>query len=85
MAEQWREDQQQEVVVERRRIEGSSLKLDAFQKVPELVVDERMSEYKRVKSPKEKKNAPGWSFEEMKEKLNIALEEDTEEMRKIEV
>ena len=34
------------------------------------------------KSPKEKKKVPGWSIEEMKEKPNIAVEEDTEEMRK---
>ena len=33
MAEQWEEEQQMEGIVERRRIEGSSLKLDAMQKV----------------------------------------------------
>ena len=37
---------------------------------------------KRVKSFQEKKKVPGWSIEEMKEKPNIAVEEDTEEMRK---
>ena len=31
---------------------------------------------------KEKKKAPRWSIEEMKEKPNVAVEEDTEEMRK---
>ena len=42
MAEQWEEEQQLEGIVERRKIEGSSLKLDAMKKVPELVVNERM-------------------------------------------
>ena len=51
----------------------------AVQKVPELVVDECMSQGKRVKSPKEKKKVPGWSIEEMKEKPNITVEEGTEE------
>ena len=43
MAEQWEKKQQLEEIVERRRMEGSSLKLDVMQKVPELVVNERMS------------------------------------------
>ena len=50
-------------------------------KVPELVVNERMSQGKKVKNPKKKK-VPGWSIEEMKERPNIGVEEDTEEMRK---
>ena len=53
-----------------------------MQKVPELVVNERMSQGKRVNNPKEKKKVPGWSIEEMKERPNIAVEEDTEEMKK---
>ena len=48
MAEQWEEEQQLEGIVERRRIEGSSLKLDDMHKVLELVVNERMSHGKRV-------------------------------------
>ena len=40
-----------------------------------------MSQGKGVKGPKEKK-VPGWSIEEMKEKPNVAVVEDTEEMRK---
>ena len=32
--------------------------------------------------PKEKKNVQGWSIEEMKERPNIAVEEDTEEMKR---
>ena len=59
MAEQWEEEQHVEEIVERRRMEGSSLKLDAMQKVPELVVNERMSQGERVKNPK----VPGWSIE----------------------
>ena len=35
-----------------------------------------------VKGIKEKKNVSGWSKEEMKEKLSIAVEEDTEEVKK---
>ena len=76
------EEQQLEGIVGRRRMEGSSLELDAMQKVLELVVNERMSQGKRVTSPKGKKKVPGWSIEQIKEKPNIAVEEDTEEMRK---
>ena len=36
----------------------------------------------RVKNPKEKKKVPGWSTGEMKERPNIAVEEDTEEMKR---
>ena len=43
---------------------------------------ERMSHGKGVKGPKEKERVPGWSIEEMKEKPNVAVVEDTEEMRK---
>ena len=35
-----------------------------------------------MKGRKEKKKVPGWSVEEMKEKPNIAVLEDTEEMKK---
>ena len=58
MAEQWEEEQKLEAIVERRRTEGSFSSLDAMQKVPELVVSERMSQGQRVKSPKEKKKIP---------------------------
>ena len=64
MAEQWEEEQHLEETVERRRIEGSSLKLDATQKVPKLLVIERMSLGEKVNNPKEKKKVPGWSIEE---------------------
>ena len=66
MAEQWEEEQHLEEIVERRRrMEGSSLKLGVIQKVPELVVNERMSQGERVKNPKVMK-VPGWSIEAMK-------------------
>ena len=58
------------------------LKLEVMQKVLELVVHERMSQGKRANSLKEKKHVPGWSIEEMKEKPNVAVVEDTEEMMK---
>ena len=44
-----------EEIMERRRMEGSSLQVDALQKVPELVVHERTSQGKRVKGLKDKK------------------------------
>ena len=45
---------------------------------------ESMSQGKGEKGHKEKKKAPGWSIEEVKEKPNIAVVEDTEEKRKLE-
>ena len=69
-------------LIERRRIEGSSLKLDVMQKVPELVVNKRTSQGEKEKDTKEKKKVPGWSIEEMKERPNIAVEVDTEEMKR---
>ena len=55
MAEQWEEEQHLEETVERRRMEGNSSKLDVLQqKVPELVVNERMQQGRRAK--KQKKN-----------------------------
>ena len=54
-----------------------------MQKVPEVVVNERVSQGKSVKKkPKDKKKVPGWSTEEMQERPNFAVEEDTEEMKK---
>ena len=82
IAAQWDEEQKLEEILERKRMEGSSLQLEVMRKVPELVVHECMSQDKGVKGFKEKKKVPGWSIEEMKEKPNIAVEEDAEEMRK---
>ena len=41
-----------------------------------------MSQGEKEKDTKEKKKVPGWSIEEMKERPNIAAEEDTEEMKR---
>ena len=41
-----------------------------------------MNECHKAKKPKVKKKVPGWSIEEMKERTNIAVEEDTEEMKR---
>ena len=41
-----------------------------------------MSQGERVNNPKKKKEVPGCPVEEMKERPNIAVEEDTEEMKK---
>ena len=43
MAVQWDEEQQLEEILERRRMEGNSLQLEVMQKLPELVVHERMT------------------------------------------
>ena len=71
-----------EETLEQRRMEGSSLQVDDMQKVPIFVVHERMSQGEKAKCTKEKKKVKGWPTEEMKNKANILLEEDTEEMRK---
>ena len=55
---------------------------EVMQKVPELVVYERLSQGKVGKCTKEKKKVKGWSTEEMKGKPSSSLEEHTEEMRK---
>ena len=62
MAEQCEEEQHLEEIVERRRMEGSSLKLDVIQKVLELVVNERVSQGERVENPREKKKVTGWTI-----------------------
>ena len=77
MAAQWDDEQQLEEILERRWMEGSSLQLEVMQKVPEQVVHESMSQGKGVKDVKEKKKVPVWSTEEMREKLNIAVESKT--------
>ena len=69
-------------LIERRRMEGSSLMLDVMQKVPELMVNERMSQGEKEKDTKEQKKVPGWSIEEMKERPNVAVEEDTGELKR---
>ena len=64
MAEQWEEKQHLDDLIERRRME-------VMQKVPDLVVNKRMSQGEKGKDTKEKKKVPGWSIEEMKERPNI--------------
>ena len=66
---------------ERRRNKESSLHAEVMQKATELVVHERMAQGEKVTGFKGKKIVPGCSIEEMREKPNIAVEEDTEEMR----
>ena len=48
MEVQWSEDEKLEEILERRRMEGSSLQPDVLQKVPELVVLERRSQGTKV-------------------------------------
>ena len=55
-------------------MEGSSLQVEVMQKVPELVVHERMSQVERTKCAKEEKKVKGWSTEEKKNKANCLLE-----------
>ena len=76
------EDEKLEEILERKRMEGSSLQAEVMQKVPELVVHELMSQGKKMRGIKGKKKVIGWSTEEMKDKANNLLEEDTKEMRK---
>ena len=49
----WDEEQRLEEILERRRMEGSPLQLEVMQKVPELVVQERMSQGEGSKREKE--------------------------------
>ena len=44
-----------EEILERRRAEGSSLQAEVLQKVPDLVVHERMSQGEKAKGIEEKK------------------------------
>ena len=53
MTGQWEEEQHVDDLIERRRMEGSSLKLDVMQQVPELVVNKRMSQGAKGKDTKE--------------------------------
>ena len=81
MGMQWDEDEKLEETFERRRMEGSSVQVEVMQKVPELVVHERMSLGEQVKCTKERK-MKGWPTEEMKDEANSRLVIDTKEMIK---
>ena len=61
VAAYWEEVLKLEEIVEQRRIEGHSLKLEVMRKAPELVVHERMSQGNGVRSPEEKNRVPRWS------------------------
>ena len=76
------EDEKLEEGMERRRAEGGSFQAEISQQVPELVVQERVSQSRKVKVTEENKKVRGWSTEEMKEKPNRSLEEDTGELTK---
>ena len=76
------EEQKLEEILERKRMERNSLQLEVVQKVPELVVQERLTQGKEVRDTKGKKNEKGWFIEEMKGKVNSRVEMDTEEMLK---
>ena len=53
----WAEDEKLEEVLQRRRMEGSSLQAEVTQKVPELVVLERMSQGEEVRGYKRKEES----------------------------
>ena len=79
--EQWEEEKKLEEILECRRMERSFLKVEICKKVPEFVVNGRMAQGVKVTGTKEKKKVKGWSTEEMKDKSNSRLDEDTEEMK----
>ena len=63
-------------------MEGSSWQAEVMRKVPEYVVFERMSQGEEVRCTKGKEKVKGSSIEEMRDKANSLVEEDTEEMKK---
>ena len=65
-------------------MELRSLQAEVMQMALELLVHERMSRSKGVKSTQEKNKVKGRSTEEVKGKPSSSLEEDTEEMGKFE-
>ena len=74
------EDEKWEDILERRRIDVSSLQAEVLQKVLELVVHERMSQGEKAKGIEEKKKVEGWSTEELKNTPRDDRDQDTEEM-----
>ena len=71
MEVQWAEAEKLEEIVERRRVEGGSLQAEVMQKVPELVIYERMSQGHKETGSGEKKKVKGWSAEEMTKKQEM--------------
>ena len=55
MAAQWDEEQKLEEILEQRGMDGCPAQFEVMRRVPEQVVHERMSQGKRVKGLKEKK------------------------------
>ena len=68
---------------ERRGIEGSSLKVEVMQKMPELLVHEHMSQGKGVKRRKREKESTRIvsSIDKRKNQI-VGMVEDTEEIKK---
>ena len=77
MAAPWDEEQKLDEIVERRRMEGSSLKLEVMQKVPEPVVHELTRQ--RGEGSQREKESTRMVFRRDEGKTNIAGVEDTEE------
>ena len=82
MAAQWDEQQKLEDILGRRRMVGSPVQLEVVQNVHELFVHDPRN---RGERNQRKKEVSVWSMEEKKEKLSIAVEEDTEEVKSGEV
>ena len=80
MEVQWGEDEKLEEFLEQRRTERCSLQAELTQKVSELVVHERMSQGEKARGTRENNKVKRRSTEEMKDKPNSLLEEDTVEM-----
>ena len=80
MGRHWDEEEKLEEVLGRRRMEGSFLQVEVMQKVPEIVVHERMSQVERTKCAKEKKKVKGGSSEEMLFEANSFWEEEMKNM-----
>ena len=57
MERQWIEDEKLEENLERRKAEGVSLQTEVLQKVPELVVHERMSRCKKIERHRRKEES----------------------------
>ena len=80
MEVQWAEDEKFEETWDQRSMAGSTKQAEVMPKVPELVVHDRMSQGEEMRGTKAKKKVIGWSAEEMRDKPNSPLKEDTGEM-----
>ena len=66
MEMQWVEDEKMEEILERGRAEGVPMQAEVLQKVPELVIQERMCQSKKNGSHRRKEKVKGWSTEEIR-------------------